>query len=208
MGSGKCMTLLTLLAVLGMVMVDKVGSQNYGGALSKCILFFEGQRSGKLPSNQRMIWRKDSALRDGSDLGMDLLGGYYDAGDNVKFNFPMAFSTTMLAWSVIKFGQFMGPDLQHALDSIRWGADYLLKSTDLPGKVTAAVGNPIADHNCWERPEDMDTPRTSYVVNQTHPGSEVSAETAAALAACSLVFKSAHHRYSIPLVNRAKEVSN
>ncbi|MBA0730498.1 hypothetical protein Golax_004624 [Gossypium laxum] len=206
MGSGKCMTLLTLLAVLGMVMVDKVGSQNYGDALSKCILFFEGQRSGKLPSNQRMIWRKDSALRDGSDLGMDLLGGYYDAGDNVKFNFPMAFSTTMLAWSVIEFGQFMGPDLQHALDSIRWGADYLLKSTDLPGKVTAAVGNPIADHNCWERPEDMDTPRTSYVVNQTHPGSEVSAETAAALAASSLVFKSAHHRYSILLVNRAKEV--
>ncbi|PPE01546.1 hypothetical protein GOBAR_DD01425 [Gossypium barbadense] len=187
MGSGKCMTLLTLLAVLGTVMVDKVGSQNYGDALSKCILFFEGQRSGKLPSNQRMIWRKDSALRDGSDLGMDLLGGYYDAGDNVKFIFPMAFSTTMLAWSVIEFGQFMGPDLQHALDSIRWGADYLLKSTDLPGKVTAAVGNPIADHNCWERPEDMDTPRTSYVVNQTHPGSEVSAETAAALAASSLV---------------------
>ncbi|KAK5846497.1 hypothetical protein PVK06_002787 [Gossypium arboreum] len=206
MGSGKCMTLLTLLAVLGMVIVDKVGSQNYGDALSKCILFFEGQRTGKLPSNQRMIWRKDSALRDGSDLGMDLLGGYYDAGDNVKFNFPMAFSTTMLAWSVIEFGQFMGPDLQHAQDSIRWGADYLLKSTDLPGKVTAAVGNPIADHNCWERPEDMDTPRTSYVVNQTHPGSEVSAETAAALAASSLVFKSAHHRYSILLVNRAKEV--
>ncbi|KAG4207304.1 hypothetical protein ERO13_A03G057900v2 [Gossypium hirsutum] len=196
------MTLLTLLAVLGMVIVDKVGSQNYGDALSKCILFFEGQRTGKLPSNQRMIWRKDSALRDGSDLGMDLLGGYYDAGDNVKFNFPMAFSTTMLAWSVIEFGQFMGPDLQHAQDSIRWGADYLLKSTDLPGKVTAAVGNPIADHNCWERPEDMDTPRTSYVVNQTHPGSEVSAETAAA----PLVFKSAHHRYSILLVNRAKEV--
>ncbi|TYH80497.1 hypothetical protein ES332_D03G135900v1 [Gossypium tomentosum] len=183
------MTLLTLLAVLGTVMVDKVGSQNYGDALSKCILFFEGQRSGKLPSNQRMIWRKDSALRDGSDLGMDLLGGYYDAGDNVKFIFPMAFSTTMLAWSVIEFGQFMGPDLQHALDSIRWGADYLLKSTDLPGKVTAAVGNPIADHNCWERSEDMDTPRTSYVVNQTHPGSEVSAETAAALAASSLVFE-------------------
>lgn len=72
MGSGKCMTLLKLLAVLAMVMVDKVDSQDYGEALSKCILFFEGQRSGKLPSNQRMIWRKDSALRDGSDLGVSL----------------------------------------------------------------------------------------------------------------------------------------
>ncbi|KAK6250453.1 Glycoside hydrolase family 9 - like 8 [Theobroma cacao] len=209
MASGErnsMITLLTLLLLLGMAMLDRVASQNYGDALSKCILFFEGQRSGKLPSNQRMNWRKDSALRDGFDIGMNLVGGYYDAGDNVKFNFPMAFSTTMLAWSVIEFGQFMGSDLQYALDSIRWGTDYLLEATKFPGKVTAAVGDPNADHNCWQRPEDMDTPRTSYVVNQTHPGSEVSAETAAALAASSLVFESADKKYSIVLVNRAKQV--
>lgn len=139
---------------------------------------------------------------------MNLVGGYYDAGDNVKFNFPMAFSTTMLAWSVIEFGQFMGSDLQYALDSIRWGTDYLLEATKFPGKVTAAVGDPNADHNCWQRPEDMDTPRPSYVVNQTHPGSEVSAETAAALAASSLVFESADKKYSIVLVNRAKQVKS
>ncbi|XP_022776612.1 endoglucanase 4-like [Durio zibethinus] len=206
MASGKCMTLLISLALVGMLTVDRAASQNYGDALSKCILFFQGQRSGKLPSNQRMNWRKDSALRDGSDVGMDLVGGYYDAGDNVKFNFPMAFSTTMLAWSVIEFGQFMGPDLQNALDSIRWGTDYLLKATNFPGKVTAAIGDPNADHNCWERPEDMDTPRTSYVVNQTHPGSEVAAETAAALAAASLAFKSADNKYSIALLKRATQV--
>ncbi|KAL4564621.1 hypothetical protein LXL04_028687 [Taraxacum kok-saghyz] len=28
---------------------------------------------------------------------VDLVGGYYDAGDNVKFGFPMAFTTTMLS---------------------------------------------------------------------------------------------------------------
>ncbi|OMO98095.1 Glycoside hydrolase, family 9 [Corchorus olitorius] len=207
MATNKCkVTLLTLALMLVGMMVDRVASQDYGDALSKCILFFEGQRSGKLPSNQRMNWRKDSALQDGSDVAMDLVGGYFDAGDNVKFNFPMAFSTTMLAWSVIEFGQFMGPELQNALDSIRWGTDYLLKSTNYPGKVTAAVGDPNADHDCWERPEDMDTPRTSYVVNQTHPGSEVSGETAAALAASSLAFQSADKKYSADLINRAKQV--
>lgn len=41
---------------------------NYGEALSKSILFFEGQRSGKLPPTQRMTWRKDSALQDGFQL--------------------------------------------------------------------------------------------------------------------------------------------
>lgn len=43
---------------------------NYGDALSKSILFFEGQRSGKLPPSQRMTWRKDSALLDGIQMGV------------------------------------------------------------------------------------------------------------------------------------------
>lgn len=75
MASGErnsMITLLTLLLLLGMAMLDRVASQNYGDALSKCILFFEGQRSGKLPPNQRMNWRKDSALRDGFDIGVSL----------------------------------------------------------------------------------------------------------------------------------------
>lgn len=51
----------------------KVESQHdYADALSKSILFFEGQRSGKLPSNQRMNWRKDSALEDGRQMGVSV----------------------------------------------------------------------------------------------------------------------------------------
>lgn len=137
---------------------------------------------------------------------LDLVGGYYDAGDNVKFNFPMAFTTTMLAWSILEFGDQMGADKRYALDALKWGTDYFLKATSVPGKVAAQVGHPIGDHNCWERPEDMDTPRTSYVVNTTHPGSEVSAEIAAALAASSMVFKSVDGVYSTLLLQRASQV--
>jgi hypothetical protein len=52
----------------------------------------------------------------------------------------------------------------------------------------------------------MDTLRTTYVVNQTHPGSEVSAEIAAALAASSIVFKDKDKRYSSVLLQRASQV--
>lgn len=38
---------------------------DYKDALSKGILFFQGQRSGKLPANQQVKWRADSALSDG-----------------------------------------------------------------------------------------------------------------------------------------------
>lgn len=138
---------------------------------------------------------------------MDLTGGYYDAGDNVKFNFPMAFTITVLSWSVIEFGKFMGSDLQYAVDAIRWGADYLLKSTNRPDTIIALVGDPFGDHNCWQRPEDMDTPRTAYQVNATYPGSDLSAEIAAALASASVVLKPFDSSYSRILVHRAESVS-
>jgi hypothetical protein len=35
--------------------------------------------------------------------GRDVTGGWYDAGDNVKFNLPMAWSAGVLAWSIAEF---------------------------------------------------------------------------------------------------------
>ncbi|CAN1240590.1 Endoglucanase 8, partial [Linum grandiflorum] len=180
-----------------------VSAHDYHEALRKSILFFEGQRSGKLPPDQRLKWRRDSALRDGSTVGRDLSGGYYDAGDNIKFGFPMAFTTTLLSWSVIEFGKTMGPELKNAVKAVRWATDYLLKVTVDPGVVYVQVGDAFSDHNCWERPEDMDTLRTVFKIDRAHPGSDVAGETAAALAAASIVFRSRDPSYSAVLLNRA-----
>lgn len=71
---------------------------------------------------------------------VDLTGGYYDAGDNVKFGLPMAFTTTLLAWSVIEFGSEMGSQIEHARAAVRWGTDYLLKAaTATPGTLYVQV---------------------------------------------------------------------
>lgn len=61
------MTIFTMI-VMAMATMARAASLNYTDALTKSILFFEGQRSGKLPPSQRMTWRKDSALGDGFDL--------------------------------------------------------------------------------------------------------------------------------------------
>lgn len=47
-------------------------SSKYGEALTKSLLYYEAQRSGKLPPNQRVQWRGDSGLQDGSDVGVSL----------------------------------------------------------------------------------------------------------------------------------------
>ncbi|KAH7863360.1 hypothetical protein Vadar_016523 [Vaccinium darrowii] len=182
-------------------------SQDYSNALEKSILFYEGQRSGKLPTDQRLKWRGDSGLSDGSSDNVDLVGGYYDAGDNVKFGLPMAFTTTMLSWSVIEFGNSMQNQIQKARAAIRWSTDYLLKAaTATPGALYVQVGDPNKDHQCWERPEDMDTPRNVYKVSTQSPGSDVAAETAAALAAASIVFKDSDPSYSAKLLKTAVNV--
>ena len=64
----------------------------YEKVLHMSILFYEAQRSGKKPNPSRVPWRGDSGMKDGCDNGVDLTGGWYDAGDHVKFNFPMAYS--------------------------------------------------------------------------------------------------------------------
>lgn len=74
---------------------------------------------------------------------MDLVGGYYDAGDNVKFGLPMAFTTTMLAWSVLEFGRLMRGELNNAKAAVRWGSDYLLKAaTAAPNTLYIQVCKP------------------------------------------------------------------
>lgn len=68
------------------------------------------------------------------------------------------------------------------------------------------VGDANKDHACWERPEDMDTPRSVFKIDKNSPGSDVAGETAAALAAASLVFRRSDPTYSRLLAIRAIRV--
>ncbi|CAA7400773.1 unnamed protein product [Spirodela intermedia] len=182
------------------------GGYNYREALSKSLLFLEAQRSGRLPSGSRVRWRGDSGLNDGHLANVDLVGGYYDAGDNVKYGLPMAFTMTTLAWGALFYRSEMqaAGELGNALEAIRWGTDYFLKASSKRNRFWVQVGDPVADHQCWARPENMGTPRTLYRIEEGTPGTEIAAETAAAMAAASIVFRSSDHKYSRRLLNKAK----
>ena len=68
------------------------------------------------------------------------------------------------------------------------------------------VGDGYSDHLCWERAEDMSTPRTAYKVDSEHPGSDIAGETAAAMAAASVAFRQYNFTYSEILISHAKQV--
>ncbi|KAL3499229.1 hypothetical protein ACH5RR_038322 [Cinchona calisaya] len=181
---------------------------DYGQALSQSLLFFEAQRSGYLPRNQRVQWRSNSGLNDGKTIGVDLVGGYYDAGDNVKFGLPMAFTVTVMAWGIIEYGTQMAAsgELGHAMDAVKWGTDYFIKAHSQPNVLYGEVGDGNTDHYCWQRPEDMTTSRTAYKIDPTNPGSDLAGETAAAMAAASIVFRRYNPAYSNELLNHASQL--
>ncbi|KAF2290673.1 hypothetical protein GH714_014947 [Hevea brasiliensis] len=83
------------------------------------------------------------------DAGMvDLTGGYYDAGDNVKFNFPMAFTTT-ISWG--------DPNVDHKcwerpedMDTVR--TVYSVSPSNLaqmlPGAYSDSLGSAVCPFYC------------------------------------------------------------
>ncbi|KAH7513870.1 hypothetical protein FEM48_Zijuj11G0028400 [Ziziphus jujuba var. spinosa] len=178
---------------------------DYKDALAKAILFFEGQRSGKLPADQRVKWRGNSALYDGKPENVNLVGGYYDAGDNVKFGWPMAFTVSLLSWAALEYQNDISSanQLEFLHKAIRWGTDFILSAHSSPTTFYTQVGDGNADHQCWERPEDMDTPRTLYKITCDCPGTEAAAEASAALSAASLAFKGVDYDYSASLLSHS-----
>ncbi|KAL3514754.1 hypothetical protein ACH5RR_027471 [Cinchona calisaya] len=182
-------------------------TKKYADALDSAMQFFDIQKSGKLVDNT-ITWRGDSALDDGSPAKVDLSKGMYDAGDHMKFGFPMAFTATVLSWSILEYGDQMKAvnQLEPAQDTLKWITDYLINAHISDNVLIVQVGDPVADHKCWDRPEDMTEKRPLTQVNTSFPGSDVAGETAAALASASLVFKPIDSTYSGLLLKHAKQL--
>lgn len=89
------------------------------------------------------------------------MGGYYDAGDHVKFGLPMAFTITMLSWSAIEYRQQIeeAGELQHTLEAIKWGTDYFIKAHTSPNVLWAEVLTNSRQKNLcqFQKFKDFDT---------------------------------------------------
>ena len=192
--------------------VGQLGKFSYGQALQKNFLFFEANRSGDLGRDNRIEWRSDSTLKDGYDVGRDLEGGYFDAGDHIKFIQPMTWSNTMLAWGGIDYKQAYqrSGQMDELRDAVKWGTDWFLKAheTDSKGKTSrlwVQVGDK-SDHYHWVAPEQIDkvTARKSYYIDASRPGSDAAAGSASALASASMLFKGADNAYADKLLKNAE----
>ena len=186
------------------------GEFDYAEALQDSMFFYDIQRSGQLPPDNPVDWRGDSDLSDGADHGVNLTGGYHDAGDLVKFGLPEAYAMTMLAWGLDDYGQGYSAagQTQAALSNLRWGDDYILSAFAGSGTFYGQVGDPGTDHSYWGPAESNPTVRPAYAVSAGCPGSDLAGEGASALAASSIAFKGSDAKYSAQLVAQAQALWN
>ncbi|MCU0354475.1 MAG: glycoside hydrolase family 9 protein [Cytophagales bacterium] len=192
---------------------------NYAEGLQKALFFYEAQRSGKMPPGNRVHWRGDSHLQDGRDAGIDLTGGWYDAGDTPKWNVTMSFAASTLAWSAVAYPEAYRRTGQtpHLLGSLKWVGDYFIKCVrfktvdDLASyRVFVEVGNSEEEHKSWAANEVMhllQPKRPSFYADKDAPATSVVAGMAASQALSSIVFRqNGNARYADALLLNARKL--
>ncbi len=117
---------------------------DYAEALQKSLYFYECQQAGPLPEWNRVEWRADSTMID------EIKGGWYDAGDHVKFNLPMAYSASMLAWGLYQYpdGVEASGEMTNYVNNLEFVLDYFV-DCDLGDEIVYQVGIGQIDHTWW-----------------------------------------------------------
>lgn len=193
--SGAITAAMLVTAVSGGITLntDAAFEANYAEALQKSLYFYECQQAGPLPEWNRVEWKADSTMTD------EVLGGWYDAGDHVKFNLPMAYSASMLAWGLYQYpdGVEKCGEMTNYVNNLEFVLDYIAEC-DRGDEVVYQVGNGTIDHTWWGPVEliqyGMQDSGTSYdsaraILVSSDGCSAVFGEMAAALAAGSCALK-------------------
>lgn len=168
---------------------------NYAEALQKSMFFYEVQQAGTLPEWNEVSWRADSMLKEDGTPSDVIDGGWFDAGDHLKFALTNAYSASVLSWGLIEYRDAVKKaglyDLY--LKNLKWGLDYVA-ACDLGDKVIGTIGEDGFDHVWYGSPEvymrkfnlKNDTEERPY---DTITNCTTIAEMAAAMAGGYIVFK-------------------
>src|SRR5262245_10768813 len=184
------------------------GEFNYAEALQKAVWFYDAQRLGRLPANNRVSWRADSFTADGADVNLDLVGGFADAGDHIKATFPLVHSLTVLAWGMLDYpqGYSASGQSQFLLSNLRWGMDYLVKAHPAANRLVTEVADPNKDHQLWAAAEVQTYTRQTYTMTTGCWGADLADSAAAAFASASMVFKASDPTYAATLLTHARQL--
>ena len=126
-------------------------------------------------------------------------GGWFDAGDHFKFTLTIAYTSTLLAWGYLEYGdavEKIGLSEKYK-NNLKWGLDYIVLA-DQGDSVVGTIGKDGFDHSWWGSPEIYLRKMKLVTGDEERPYDTITststlALSASALAAGYLVFKDSNY---------------
>jgi endoglucanase len=222
----------------------------YSGALANALYFFQNERDGAefistalrtapghLNDRSAKVYvtpkfdANDNIIGDLKPTGavIDAEGGWWDAGDYLKFVETTSYTVALLLIGVRDFPKEMGAGSSTSdfTGEARFGLDWLQKMWDDESKtlyyqvgIGTGNNNITSDHDIWRLPQDDDSwggsdPSTRYIRHRPvfvagPPGSKISPNLAGRLAAdfaeCSQLFRQSDPEYANRCLHSAEHV--
>ncbi len=211
----KILSYLLMVSILISFLIPSAsfaaGSVDYATAFKDSILFFDANKCGNdvAVDNFFSEWRGACHIEDGKDVGVDLTGGFHDAGDHVKFGLPQGYAAAILGWSLYEYRDVFDStgNTKKMLSTLKYFTDYFLKSHPNATTFYYQCGEGEEDHKYWDAPEKQTYDRpTYYVANASHPASDVLGMTSAALTIMYLNYQRTDSSYADECLKAAKEL--
>ncbi|MDQ2087241.1 glycoside hydrolase family 9 protein [Herbivorax sp. ANBcel31] len=206
------LTIFTMLfaSIFSIFNVSATENFDYSTALEYSIYFYDANKCGPEAGDDNFFdWRGACHTTDGSEAGLDLTGGFHDAGDHLKFGLPQAYSASILAWSLYEYRDVFDAtgNTEKLLSTLKHFTDYFLKCYPESGTFYYQVGSGEIDHTYWGAPEEQTGPRpVPYVADESNPASDVLGLTSAALSKMYLIYKDVDADYANECLQVAKEL--
>ncbi len=183
------------------------------------IKFYGFQRAGdKAVDNKNPFYKKGAPYPHSQDNqgGTDLSGGWYDAGDFVKFGLPFGFTTYCLlkGYDVFPRGyddldswDYRGtPDnIPDILGEVKIATDYIIKAVISANSVVTDVGNGSQDHQGLGEDGYANSQRTSPRTATMSTGADIAGLYSASLALMSYLYKKHDATYAAKCLAKAQE---
>ncbi|TYQ15557.1 UNVERIFIED_CONTAM: endoglucanase Cel9M [Acetivibrio alkalicellulosi] len=206
------LTIATMLftSLFTVIYLSASGGYDYSTALNYSIIFYDANKCGPEAGNDNFFsWRGACHTTDGSVRGLDLAGGFHDAGDHIKFGLPQAYSASVLGWALYEYKDVFDStgNTDKLLSTLKHFTDYFLKCYPEPGTFYYQVSDGQIDHTYWGAPEEQTGPRpVPYVADESNPASDVLGLTSAALTKMYLNYKNIDADYANECLRVAKEL--
>ena len=179
--------------------------------LAAATRFYGAQRSGD-GANWLLDPGTSCYLRDGEAIGVDLSGGWFDAGDHMKSTMTMSHAAYHLLKAYDAFRPEIFPDLYDVrygppngvpdlLDEVSYALDWIAAAHYRPDRLVHTIGGVEYDHDTWsacdvkqylpvaeggeERPIDLH----SNMQDRVTAKADIASMAAAALALGSIVYR-------------------